>query len=218
MTTRSNIRLHWHPFSIVPRRVRILLREKRIAHEEVEIDVLAGANRGPDFRRLNPFAQIPVLEDGDLVICESIAILEYLEERHPEPRFLSSDPARRALTRQFMLWSGDTMIGPWKDWMSPVTRPRAVADPPARRKARDDVAHHLDVLERRLEGRAWLVDDYSLAEVCYAPLMTILDRVGLGELVADRPAVAAWVNRMQERPAVRDTAPTLVRIELPPLD
>lgn len=211
------IRLHWHPFSIIPRRVRILLREKNIPHEEVEIDVYRGANREPAFRRLNPFGQIPVLEVDGLVICESVAILEYLEERFPEPRFLSADTATRALTRQFMLWSGDYINPSWEAWMAPVIKPDRPVDVAAREKAHDDISTHLDVLERRLTGRDWLVETYSLADVCYAPMLTVFDRVALGDLVDARPAVAAWVQRLLERPAVRDTAPPLVPVSLPPL-
>ena len=201
------IRLHWHPFSIVPRRVRILLREKNIPHVEVEVNVLENAQKEPAFRRLNPFGQIPVLEDGDLVISESVAILEYLEERFPEPCFLSTDPATRALTRQYMLWSGDYFFPQWETWMAPFFKPDEPYDRAARRKAHDDIAMHLDVLERRLTGRDWLIDAYSLADICYAPTLTVLDRVGLGDLVDARHALAAWVRRLLERPAVRDTAP-----------
>jgi glutathione S-transferase len=209
------IRLHCHPFSIVPRRVRILLREKGIPHEEVEIDVYRHANRAPEFRRLNPFGQIPVLEDDDLVICESVAILEYLEEKFPRPRFLSADVRERATTRQFMLWSGDYFSGSWEAWMAPVVTPEKPVDPAARRKARDDMQAHMDVVERRLEGREWLIDDYSLADICYAPLVTVFDRVALGDLIDTRPAVAAWVERLRARPAVRDTEPPPVRVSLP---
>jgi glutathione S-transferase len=209
------IRLHWHPFSIVPRRVRILLREKAIPHQEVEIDVLRGDHHGPEFRRLNPFAQIPVLEDGDLVICESVAIMEYLEERFPEPNFLSRDVATRAITRQFMLWSGDYFFRPWETWMAPAFAPGAPIRAAARDQAHDDIAAHLDVVERRLAGRDWLADRYSLADMCYAPLVTVFDRVELGHLIDARPAVAAWVARLRERPAVRATAPPLVPLNLP---
>jgi glutathione S-transferase len=212
---RPMIRLHWHPFSIIPRRVRILLREKGIPHEELEVDVYRRVNRGPEFRRLNPFGQIPVLEDGDLIICESVAILEYIEERFPEPRLLSAEVATRAITRQFMLWSGDYFIGPWEAWMRPVFAPDAPVDAAGRDEARDDIAAHLDVIERRLAGRDWLVDAYSLADICYAPLLTVFDRVELGDLVEARPRVAAWVRRLLERPAVRDTAPPLVPVSLP---
>lgn len=210
------LRLHWHPVSIMPRRVRIALREKDIPHEEAEVDLLAGAHKGPAFRRLNPFGQIPVLEDGDLVICESVAILEYLEDRFPEPSLRSSDPAERATTRQLMLWSGDYLIDPWEEWMAPLFAPGAPVDAPAREKAFAAFGRHLDVLEQRLEGRDWLVGRHSLADVCYAPFVTVFDRVGLGELIRARPRVAAWVRRLNERPAVRDTAPPVVPISLPP--
>ena len=85
------MKLYWHPFSIFPRRVRIALREKSIAHEEIIVDILGGAQHAPEFRRLNPFGQMPVLEDDGLVISESIAILAYLEERHPTPGLISKD-------------------------------------------------------------------------------------------------------------------------------
>lgn len=84
-------------FSILPRRVRIALREKQIACEEVEVDLPGGATRAPAFRRLNPFGQVPVLADGELVIYESLAILEYLEERFPTPALLPAEVGARAL-------------------------------------------------------------------------------------------------------------------------
>jgi glutathione S-transferase len=201
------MRLYWHPFSIIPRRVRIALREKGLACEEIEVNVYRGEGRDPKFLRLNPFGQIPVLEDGDLVIAESIAILEYLEERHPAPALLPSDPAERALVRQLMLWSSDYLPPAWKVWMAPMFAPDDPIDEVAVRRARDDIAAHLDVLESRLHGRTWLVGSYSLADICYAPIVTVFDRVSLGDLIESRPAVAAWVQRLDARPAVRDTAP-----------
>jgi glutathione S-transferase len=203
------MRLHWHPFSVFPRRVRIALLEKGLAWEDVQVDLPGGGHRTPEFRRLNPFEQVPVLEDGDLVVSESIAILEYLEERYPTPALLPSDAAHRALARQLMLWSGDYLAPAWKAWMAPrLSRDVRPGDPSVQR-GRDAMAAHLDVLEARVRGRAWLVEDYSLADVCYAPFVTVLglELVGLHELVAERPAVRAWIDRLSARPAVRDTAP-----------
>jgi GSH-dependent disulfide-bond oxidoreductase len=99
--------------------------------------------------------------------------------------------------------------------MAPVVTPDKPVDPAARRKARDDMQAHMDVVERRLEGREWLIDDYSLADICYAPLVTVFSRVALGDLIDTRPAVAAWVERLRARPAVRDTEPPPVRVSLP---
>jgi len=200
------MKLYWHPFSIVPRRVRIAFREKRIAYEEVEVDLPGGALRRPEFLRLNPFGQVPVLEDGDLVIAESVAILEYLEERFPTPALLPDDAANRAVARQFMLWAYDYVASPWEAWMAQWFK-GVPADDPSVTDARELLATHLDVLESRLRNREWLVGSYSLADICYAPVVTVLDRVHLGDLVDDRPAVRAWVERLLARPAVRETAP-----------
>jgi glutathione S-transferase len=183
----AGVRLHWHPFSIIPRRVRIALREKKIPCEEVEVDLPAGAHRTPAFLRLNP--------------------LEYLEERFPEPALLPRDAGARAVCRQYMLFAGDYVNDAWKAWMAQYFGPGVSRDDPSVRAGRERLAHHLDVLEARLADHRWLVDAYSLADVCYAPVVTVLDHVGLGELVTARPAVQAWVERLNARPAVRDTAP-----------
>jgi glutathione S-transferase len=205
------MKLYWHPFSIVPRRVRIAFREKGIAFEEVEIDLPGGAHRRPEFLRLNPFGQVPVLEDGDLVIAESVAILEYLEERFPTPALLPSDAPNRAVARQFMLWAYDYIASPWEAWMAQWFK-GVPAEDPSVAHGRDLLASHLDVLELHLRNRAWLVGSYSLADICYAPVVTVLDRVRLGDLVDARPAVRAWVERLLARPAVRDTAPSPIKL------
>lgn len=93
-----------------------------------------------------------------------------------------------------------------KKWRS-IFREARSEDPSA--QGRQTIAAHLDVLETRLQGKSWLVEDYSLADVCYAPLVTVFDRIGLEDLLQSRPAVRAWVERLCLRPAVRDTAPSV---------
>jgi glutathione S-transferase len=203
------MKLYWHPFSVFPRRVRIALREKNLAYEDIVVDLPSGALRAPEFRRLNPFGQVPVLEDGGLVISESIAILEYLEDRYPTPPLIARDIGVRATTRQLMLWSGDYLVPPWKACAAPVIYPDVAPDGESLKQGRDGIAAHLDVLEARLAGHdAWLVGDYSLADVCYAPFVTTLGLLGLNDLLAQRPATSRWIARLTDRPAVRETAPS----------
>jgi glutathione S-transferase len=200
------VKLSWHPFSVFPRRVRIALREKGVPCEEVVVDLPGGALQSAEFRRLNPFGQLPVLEDGDLVLAESVAILEYLEERHPAPALLPDDARSRAKVRELMLWSGDYLTPAWKAVLSPLLA-GARPDDPAVATGRVELARHLDVLEQRIGDREWLCGDFSLADVCYAPFVTVLEQVGAGDVVRARPRVAAWIARLAARPAVRDTAP-----------
>jgi glutathione S-transferase len=176
-------------------------------HEEVEVDLPGGALRGAEFRRLNPFGQVPVLEDDGIVIYESLAILEYLEERHPSPALLPRDAAARAYVRQFMLASGDYFAAPLKRWLSRLFAPEAMWDRADQERAVVELGEHLDVLEPMLAERQYLVDAFSLADIAYAPLVCELDACQLGHLLPSRPAVRAWTERLRARPSVRATSP-----------
>ena len=200
------MRLHWHPFSIFPRRVRIALLEKGVPYEDVIVDLPGGALRTPEFRRLNPFGQVPVLEDGGLVLFESVAILEYLEERHPTPALMPTDVRLRAATRQWMLTAGDYLLGPFHRWLARFFDPDH-ANPADVERAREEIASHLDVLEKVLADQDHLTGSFSLADVCYAPFACDLETAQLGALLAERPRVQAWVERLNARPSIRATRP-----------
>ncbi len=201
------MRLYWHPFSLFPRRVRIALREKGIPHEEVLVDLPGGALRSPEFRRLNPFGQVPVLEDDGLVVYESLAILEYLEERHPVPALLPAGVGDRARARQLMLAAGDYLAPAFKRWLTRLFTPAPTWDRADQARAAEEIGAHLDVLEAALERREHLAGTFSLADVCYAPMACELEATGLGYLLAERPGVRGWVDRLSARPSVRATRP-----------
>ncbi|MDX2167234.1 MAG: glutathione S-transferase family protein [Deltaproteobacteria bacterium] len=202
------LRLYWHPFSIFPRRVRIALREKGVACDEVEIDLPGGATRGDAFRRLNPFGQVPVLEDDGLVIYESVAILEYLEERYPMPALLPRDIAQRARVRQWTQASGNYLTGPLKRWLTRLFTPEAQWDRADQTLAAREIAVHLDVLDLTLaDSGDHLVGDFSLADIAYAPLVCELETIGLASLVAERAALRRWIEALRRRPSVAATAP-----------
>jgi glutathione S-transferase len=165
-------------------RARIVLAEKRIGYDAVEIDL---ADRPAWLYEKNPLGRVPVYEeDGGLVLPESRVIMEYLEERYPEPALWPADPAERALGR---LWLErfDDRLG---DAYYAVRRgePRDVLDA------------KLADLERALEAQLYLSGhEYGLADAGYIPwLLRAVERfeVELG------PALADWVERLGARPAI----------------
>ena len=93
------IRLHGYWRSSAAYRVRIGLVLKGVAHEQVHHDLRTGAQRADDYARLNPQRLVPTLEAGDLVLTQSVAILEWLDECHPQPPLLPGDPNGRAIVR-----------------------------------------------------------------------------------------------------------------------
>lgn len=84
-------------------RVRIALNLKGIAWEPVFVHLARGEHRKPEYAAINPQALVPALEDGGRLITQSLAILEYLEETHPQPPLLPPDAPGRARVRSLAL-------------------------------------------------------------------------------------------------------------------
>ena len=80
-------------------RVRIAMNLKGIAHEDSYLHLEKGDQFDPAYRALNPQMVVPTLIDGDVKLFQSLAILEYLEEKYPEPPLLPKDAASRAWCR-----------------------------------------------------------------------------------------------------------------------
>jgi maleylpyruvate isomerase len=86
-------------------RVRIALNLKALPYEEIPVHLLnqGGEHLLPAYGKINPHALVPALQDGDKVITQSLAIIEYLNDTHPTPPLLPSDPYLKAATRSFAL-------------------------------------------------------------------------------------------------------------------
>jgi maleylacetoacetate isomerase len=84
-------------------RVRIALALKGLDAEQVPVQLRKGEQNSPGYAVLNPAHLVPVLSDGERVLTQSLAIIEYLDETHPEPPLLPGDPAARARIRSLAL-------------------------------------------------------------------------------------------------------------------
>jgi glutathione S-transferase len=167
-------------------RVRIVLAEKGIEYETVEIDL---DDRPAWIYEKNPLGRVPILEEDAFVLSESAVIDEYLEERYPEPPLWPADPAERALGR-LLVFRFDSLSKPYYA----LRREEA--------GARERLDRALAALDELLEAQPFLSGrEYGLADIAYVPwILRARDRMGV-EL--DRfPAVAGWAERLTERPAV----------------
>ena len=90
------IRLYDYFRSSACYRVRIALNLKGLAYEAVDTSLLDGAHQTPDYIARNPQGFVPMLEIGDIRLTQSLAIIEWLDNAYPEPRFIPADPTQRA--------------------------------------------------------------------------------------------------------------------------
>lgn len=99
------LRLHTYFRSSAAYRVRIALALKGLAYDSLPVHLLrdGGEQHGSRYRAVNPAGLVPALQDGETLVTQSLAIIEYLEERHPAPPLLPVDAAGRARVRALAL-------------------------------------------------------------------------------------------------------------------
>ena len=114
MSSRQVIRLYGHPLSGHAHRVRLFLSLLQLPHEVVEVDLLRGEHKRPEFLAMNPLGQVPVIQDGDLTLADSNAILVYLAGRYdPSGRWLPKDPVGMARVQRWLsIAAGQLLSGP----------------------------------------------------------------------------------------------------------
>ena len=192
-------------------KVSIMLEETGLPYEAHLVDILKNESWTPEFLSLNPNGKIPAILDPDgpggkpLGLFESGAILLYLAEKSGQ--FLSADPAKRYETIAWLMWQMGG-LGPMfgqlgffhkfagRDYEDKRPRDRYVAE--SRRL--------LGVLENRLEGRDWIMDEYGIADI--ATLGWVRNLIGFYEAreIVDYDSlrnVPAWLDRGLARPAVQ---------------
>jgi glutathione S-transferase len=199
------ITLYLHPFSTYSRRVRMALLEKGLEVDEIEVDMAAGAHRRDPYLTLNPYGRVPTLVDGDLVLYESTAILDYLEARFPEPALVPGGVRERALVDMHMKLCDLQFTRPGGVIIfSKRFIPEAKWRLDEMAKAKREVEKHYVILERQLEGTPYLVADrFTLADLCYVPFVEF---AGLYDLEVP-PNVNAWSERLLSRPSSIATKP-----------
>ncbi|MGH7932190.1 MAG: glutathione S-transferase family protein [Candidatus Binataceae bacterium] len=186
-------------------KVRIVLAEKGLSYDLVEVDLAQGEQRKPDFLRLNPFGKVPVLVDEDTTIYDSTVILEYLEDEYPEPPVLPA-VGSSALRAKARLWEdfADTSFTPQVgQLMGEVSKPEAERDPARLQRLQKAVERVLDYLNHELQGQDYLASQFSIADIGFAPRLLVLRDLGIDPGLS-RNHVDAWIRRLLERPSIQN--------------
>jgi glutathione S-transferase len=204
----GTLKLYRIPFSTNVERVALALAHKGIPVEYVDVDA---DDRSPVVE-VSGQELVPVLVDGDRIVSDSPAILEYLEERFPDPPLYPADEARRAEVRIFVEWFNHV----WKRPPNLIAAEETKPEPDRRRitELERRITNALPLFESLLTGRDHLLgDELTLADVVAFPFLKYAviweqgDEHRFHEILRDAmqlgdryPRLDAWIRRMDELP------------------
>jgi 2-polyprenyl-6-methoxyphenol hydroxylase-like FAD-dependent oxidoreductase/glutathione S-transferase len=198
----ARMKLYMHPVSMTSRTVRLFVAENGLKLDEQVVDLMTGEHVKPEYTALNPSQLVPMLEDGDLRLTESSAILKYLAEKHGLPSY-PSDLKKRAKVDEIMDWLNTQF---YRDWAYNLCYPQLFPN----HQRRSDEAHAGAIHWGKERSQRWMsiLNDYWIGKNQYlvGNEITIADYFGsglvtLGEAIQTDfrkyPNVARWLENMK---------------------
>jgi len=178
-TTANSIECH---------RTRLVLTEKDIAHESIEVDL---KKLPEDLLELNPYGSVPTLIDRDLILYNSRVIMEYLEERFPHPPLMPVGPVQRAKSRL-------ALFRVEHDWYPLVDIIETKAEKAATKAKKELTESIASVAEIFAVTPFFLSEDFTLVDASIAPILWRLPHYGI-ELPNEAKAVDDYARRLFDR-------------------
>lgn len=190
LSQRSTIGLYSDPLALDSHRVRLVLAEKGINVEVVEVD--PEGVQPEDLADLNPYAETPTLVDRDLALYDARVICEYLDERFPHPPLMPIDPVSRAKAKLVI----SRIERDWYGLLTQLERQDKRRRVAVRRELAESLAASADVFAA---GTSYfLSDEITMMDCTLAPLLWRLTHYGV-ELPAEAEAITEYAQRLFER-------------------
>jgi glutathione S-transferase len=199
------MKLYYHPLSGHAHRARLFLSLLGIDHELVFVDLSKGEHKQADFLKLNPFGQVPVLDDDGTIVCDSNAILVYLAKKAGRNDWLPEDARGAAAVQRWLsVAAGQIAHGPAQ------ARLITVFKAPYRPEEVIPRSHAiLALIETELDGRHWIASEGpTIADIA---LYSYVARAPEGDVdLADYANIRAWLDRVEALPGFVDFQKTPV--------
>jgi len=204
------MKLHFHPVSTASRPIVLFCADANISYEPVIVDLMKGAHYEEPFVALNPSKQVPVLEDGDLVLTESSAILKYLAEKANSPAY-PKDLKARARINERMDWFNTQHYREWGyHLIYPQTFPHHVRPTEEAQRAtvewgREKSEAWLKILNDNIIGSHKYLcgDSITIADYFGAEILAAGDLIGV--TYKRFPNVDRWMSTMRALPGWKKT-------------
>ncbi len=197
VTKRSSMTLYSDPQDHYSHRVRMVLAEKGVTVDIIDIDP---GSKPEDLAELNPYNAVPTLLDRDLVLYESTVIMEYLDERFPHPPLLPVYPVTRAQSRLLIHRIE-------RDWCAKVDllligKGRETALAKARSELREGIVSIAPVFN---EKPYFMNEEFTLVDCCLVPILWRLNLLDIKLPERSTKPLQKYMQAMFERPSFRES-------------
>lgn len=206
------IKLYCFPRSGNSREVKIVMAEKSLAFEPVDIHADKSVVESPEFLKASPKKTVPAIIDGDVYLSEAYAINEYLEDKYPQNPVLPKDKAERAKIRQWVAGYDKRLclkIGLLL--IECALKPKDQQKEETKVKLRSEILAALKEVNDFLGSKEYFFGNFSLADASMAPHLSILPRLGI-ELGDELSKVKGWLERVKARPSFAVSAEWKVNV------
>ena len=189
------IRLYTTLLSGHGHRVKLFLTLLDLPFEVIELDMKAGDNRKPDYLALNPFGQVPTIQDGDITLFDSNAILVYLAKRYGDASWLPEDPLGAAAVQRWLsLAAGQIAYGPCTARLVTV-----FGAPHDHETAKKLAVKLFDVLDRELADKPFAAgNQVTIADIAAHTYIAHAPEGGVS--LDPYPNIRAWLRRVEALP------------------
>jgi glutathione S-transferase len=190
------IKLYGHELSGNSYKVKLMLSLLSLDYEWIKVDLMAGAHKQPEFLALNPFGQVPVLIDGNMVLADAQAILVYLARQYGQEQWLplEAEPMSRAI-RWLSTTAGEVRQGPEAARLYHLFKATSINLERANQKSE----FILTQLNNHLAEREWLeLEHPTIADVAVFPYVALAPDGKID--LTPYPHVLAWIDRVKLLP------------------
>lgn len=193
------------PLSSNARRVHVAIEESGLPYEFVQVNLMAGEQKKPEFLAINPTGRVPAIKEGDFTLFESNAILFYLAEK--SKKLMPASWEQQAKVMQWMFYLSSHVSPSFsKPWFQLTFIPAEKRDTAGIEAAKGEAKHCLGVLEKALASSPFLAgEEFTIADISLATAINL--HAGAEIDITPFPAVERWFTQVQARDSWKKTEP-----------
>jgi glutathione S-transferase len=213
------LELYWGSGSPFAWRVMLTLEVKRLSYQSRLLEFSRGDHKAPAFLEFNLRGKVPVLKDDDFVLNESLAIMAYLDRKHPDPPLFGTSPQETGLIWRAILETDNYLLSAGDKLVRPIFFGKGLDETDKIQEAAQTIRQEFKRIDGELASSAWLVrKQISAADIALFPLVQMIVRAAGKDaakplnleflpLTERFPNIAAWVKRIEALPGYERTYP-----------